>query len=225
MAGVRLSQAKKATEALLKRTLLDADYATVILFSYVKLCLVFPPPIETLTSDTKSSSNEVKTLDKSLFLLRMTDENRDKLIAWVNGERAYGDTNYEIAIDAAFDVIERSLQAGKANDCQTGMGVLSKLDFSLIWFLFCVAILFMSDGEITSGATGNALFSYVAVHRLYSSRFSHLQYRKIKERNSGDWNVRFFTYAFGDEADQDTLARLACEHGGTFSHVPDRYEM
>ena len=82
--------------------------------------------------------------------------------AFIDGITASSQTNYEAALEKAFDVLKRSKEANAMSGCHGG------------------AVLFLSDGEPSKGATGNALAE------------------KVKGWNGADFAFTIFTYGFGD---------------------------
>ena len=103
----RLHVMKNAAKSVLD-TLYKYDYATVVDFNSV--------------ADSYSST-----------LVAITDENRCKLENYIDSFDSFGNTNYELAFEKAFDIMTESRLAGNVSGCGAQI------------------ILFLTDGEITGG--------------------------------------------------------------------------
>lgn len=97
---------------------------------------------------------------------------------------ANGPTNYGAALDAAFDMLSSSVASGDVAACNAS------------------AILFLSDGEISSGASGSDL---------YYSLENHLSQS----------NAQIFSYALGSSVDTEVLLQMSCRGDGAAFVVPD----
>ena len=137
-------------------------------------------------TDTRSFSDA-----KGNHLIRADEEARKAMKLWVHDLQDGGATNYEEAFRKAFGILGNSRREGKTTGCYTN------------------TILFLTDGEITSGKNGDAFLS--SVHSL----------------NAGaERDTRIFTYAFGDSVVNNkeaarVLQELADQNKGVAFRVGD----
>ena len=94
-----------------------------------------------------------------------------------------GSTNFEAGLTLAFDLFDRSTQAGRRACAR--------------------ALLFMTDGQPTTGLTGLT------------------QLLTLVQTRNAQQNAVIFSYALGAEADITITKALACATGGIFQTIPD----
>ncbi|KAL7479043.1 hypothetical protein ACHAW6_008953 [Cyclotella cf. meneghiniana] len=131
------------------------------------------------------SESAVQTLGEGT-LMQAENENKDMAIEVINNitvDRKL--TNFYAAFEKAFDTIEAEYSTG----CN-------------------VAILFLTDGKITTGPGKNETIALV------NQRIHNL------ETNSNQ-TTTIFTYSLGLKADHNLMKRLACETKGIWTQVDD----
>jgi len=107
----RWTLAKQALEAVLKMTT-EGDYVAIVGFN--------------------DGETDVANTDGVLW--KMTQENREKLLDWLDWSDPFGGTNFLSGLNKAFEMIDRSVQEGHTSGCST-------------------AVLFLTDGDDKSGLT------------------------------------------------------------------------
>lgn len=118
-------------------------------------------------------------------LTQATASNIEAIRTQLQNYSPSGSTNFEAAFQLAFSVLE---QTGEfTSNCHS-------------------SILFMTDGEITVGKSGNSFLSYVDT--LQDDLFAEAGKRAV-----------LFTFSFGTGADETIPKALACAHNGTWSPV------
>jgi hypothetical protein len=119
----------------------------------------------------------------STEMIRADATGRAELKDYINSIHQSGKTNYDAAMSKAFQIMEDSKAAGKTSGCAAN------------------TIMFMSDGEITEGKTGDGFLAH------------------LKALNHADLKTRVFTYALGFKS--DLMRKIACAHGGLFETLED----
>jgi len=170
MAGGRWERLKGGVEKVL-HTLTKYDYIGLILFSDI-----------TMTYEPSINSNP--SLERGIFLRPATDELKEDMLLWLHDEARspMGGTMFDIAFKETFRFLSASRQGRvRTSRCET-------------------AILFMTDGEDTSG----------------------FDPKKLNEmQKQVEPPAVIFTYAFGDGADIDLPKDIACTQKGVYYEVPD----
>eukprot|EP00804_Cyclotella_cryptica_P019042 CCRYP_014462-RA/>CCRYP_014462-RA protein AED:0.00 eAED:0.00 QI:131/1/1/1/1/1/2/705/532 len=122
-------------------------------------------------------------------LIRATDENKKMMMEHIETLTHKGGTNFYAAFKAAFDAIERTIKDELTTGCN-------------------VAILFMTDGTISTGPGEDETISLV------NQRIENL-------KTNFNQTTTIFTYSLGQEADARVTKRLACETNGIWTPVDD----
>ncbi|KAL7486287.1 hypothetical protein ACHAW6_011887 [Cyclotella cf. meneghiniana] len=135
-------------------------------------------------------SDDASQIGGETGLIRATDENKKKMMEHINNLTAGpGETNFYDAFATAFDTIEQTIRDELTNECN-------------------VAILFMTDGEITAGPGEDEIIS------LANQRIQNI-------KTNFNQTTTIFTYSFGQDADHRVTKRLACETNGIWTQVED----
>jgi len=116
-------------------------------------------------------------------MIRADAAGRTALKNFINSIGPSGMTSYEDAMTKAFQIMTASKAGGKTSGCAAN------------------TIMFLSDGEITVGKTGDELLSH------------------LNTLNHADLKTRVFTYALGFKS--DLMRNIACAHGGLFETLKD----
>ena len=122
-------------------------------------------------------------------LVRATQSNKDALVREIDRLEANGATNFHAAFDLTFASLERTIRQESSSGCN-------------------VAVLFLTDGEITEGQGPAEVIGLV-----------NLQRERIRQAYGRTTYV--FTYSLGFDADVDVPKRIACETGGLWAQVDD----
>ena len=133
-------------------------------------------------------SSSGRTLLNGDQLMMATQVNKKRAIQELSNVIPTGYTNFESAFEVAFDVFDKSSSEMSSN-CQS-------------------AILFLSDGEATTGLGGS---NQAQKPQLYD---------KIRLLN-GNHNAMIFSYALGSAADREASKEIACSSGGIYTNIPD----
>ncbi|KAL7475860.1 hypothetical protein ACHAW6_001759 [Cyclotella cf. meneghiniana] len=124
-------------------------------------------------------------------LIRATDENKEKMKEHINTftvDRG-GQTNFYDAFATAFDTIDLTIWNELTSGCN-------------------VAILFVTDAEITAGPDEDQVISLV------NKRIQNLE-------TNFNQTTTIFTYSLGQEADYKVTKHLACKTNGIWTPVDD----
>ncbi|KAL7515949.1 hypothetical protein ACHAWX_001012 [Stephanocyclus meneghinianus] len=122
-------------------------------------------------------------------LIRATAENKEIMMEHIKSLTHKGGTNFYDAFKTAFDTIEQTVKDELTTGCN-------------------VAILFMTDGKISTGPGENETISLV------NQRIENL-------KTNFNQATTIFTYSLGQEADNRVTKRLACETNGIWTPVDD----
>ena len=149
--------------------------------------------VETLTVGDSfavvSFSDQASVVGGGSELIRATIENKKRIIDAINGLVPDGGTNFYAAFDVAFNVLGTSMENESTSGCQ-------------------IAILFMTDGMITSGPGDDEVISLVNRRNGFiSSEFERM--------------ATVFTYSFGMSADTSTTKKISCSTNGISNHIDD----
>mmetsp|Transcript_23735 Transcript_23735/g.40561 ORF Transcript_23735/g.40561 Transcript_23735/m.40561 type:complete len:737 (-) Transcript_23735:568-2778(-) len=125
-------------------------------------------------------------------LIRATMENKEILIDAINELEADGGTNFYDAFETAYNTLEDSIPLDKTAACN-------------------VAILFLTDGQITQGAREDDVINLVN-NRTHQFATNHKRKKPI-----------VFTYSLGDSADHDVTKAIACNTNGVWTPVNDYF--
>jgi hypothetical protein len=123
-------------------------------------------------------------------LIEATIENKNHAIELIGNLTAGGgQTNFYDAFAKAFDAIEQTIQDEFTTECN-------------------VAILFMTDGKISTGGDADEVIALV------NQRIGNLSMTFNR-------TTTIFTYSLGQGADNQVTRRLACETNGIWTPVDD----
>mmetsp|Transcript_24982 Transcript_24982/g.51235 ORF Transcript_24982/g.51235 Transcript_24982/m.51235 type:complete len:770 (-) Transcript_24982:208-2517(-) len=149
--------------------------------------------IETLSVADKVAivtfSTDASVLNGQNMLIRATKENKDKLIDTVNQINANGSTNFHAAFTETFSLLDLTFQ----NESTTGCNV---------------AVLFMTDGKITTGPGHEEVIELVNT--------------KVKEyKTDYDRTMTVFSFSLGRDADEIVSKSIACSTNGIWIPVEE----
>lgn len=122
-------------------------------------------------------------------LIRATKENKKLLIDAIDGLEAEGATNFYDAFDKAFDAIDKTIRAEQTTGCN-------------------IALLFMTDGQITQGPGEDDVINLV------NDRTGQLA-------TNFNRKTTIFTFSLGDLADHTVTKSIACNTDGIWTLVDD----
>ncbi|EJK76792.1 hypothetical protein THAOC_01427 [Thalassiosira oceanica] len=150
--------------------------------------------IETLTVADRFAiipfSHEARFIGgPSETLLRATKDNKDRLVSEIENLYAEGSTNFGDGLFRAFSALENTIQQEVTSGCNA-------------------AILFLTDGESTSGMVDDEVIHMVK------------KYRSRLENNHGK-KTTVFAYSLGAQADHATTKAIACNTGGLWTSIDD----
>jgi Mg-chelatase subunit ChlD len=135
-------------------------------------------------------SDEARQIGGEQGLIRATNESKTMMIEHIKNLTFIGETNFYDAFATAFDTIEQTIQDELSSNCN-------------------VAILFMTDGEISEGYPGED-----DTISLVNDRIEHLA-------TNFNRTTTIFTYSLGQYADYQVTKRLACETNGIWTPIDD----
>ena len=122
-------------------------------------------------------------------LIRATSANKKELIAAIDNLEAASATNFYDAFSTAFDALDQIIMNESTSGCN-------------------IAILFMTDGQITVGGGHSEVIDLV---NLRTDQLAQNFNRK----------TTIFTFSLGVQADHATTKIIACNTGGIWSPVDD----
>ena len=122
-------------------------------------------------------------------LVRATHENKKQLIEAINNLEAKGATNFYAGFDTAFNTVRETIKSESTSGCH-------------------VAILFLTDGQITEGPGANSVIGLV-----------RQQTDQLKEQYNRFGVI--FTFSLGHQADHTTPKSIACRTNGIWTPVND----
>mmetsp|Transcript_21013 Transcript_21013/g.42902 ORF Transcript_21013/g.42902 Transcript_21013/m.42902 type:complete len:692 (-) Transcript_21013:160-2235(-) len=149
--------------------------------------------VETLTVADRVAivpfSTSAYMLGGETKLIRATKDNKDRLIRAIKGLSANGATNFGAAFSTAFNAIDTTIRQESTSGCN-------------------IAVLFMTDGQITEGIGANSVISLV-----------NEQIRDLSTRYGRKAVV--LTFSLGVNADHDVTKTIACQTNGIWTPVDD----
>lgn len=125
-------------------------------------------------------------------LIRATNRNKSELIRAIEGMKPNGATNFYDAFQTSFDAIEKTIQNESTSGCN-------------------IAILFMTDGQITQGPGESEVINLV-----------NDRTEQLAEKFSR--TTRVFTFSLGYQADHSVTKSIACNTSGIWTPVRDSRE-
>ncbi|KAL3788697.1 hypothetical protein ACHAW5_010560 [Stephanodiscus triporus] len=152
--------------------------------------------IETLTVADRFAviafSSEASQVGGYTGLIRATTENTNHLVEAIKQLIPQGGTNFGSAFANAFDALDQTIENEATSGCN-------------------IAILFMTDGQITQGPGADEVTSLV------NERTEQLASNYVRK-------ATIFTYSLGKDADHNVTKAIACSTGGIWTLVPDIYD-
>ncbi|KAL7545567.1 hypothetical protein ACHAWF_009001 [Thalassiosira exigua] len=149
--------------------------------------------VETLTVADRvavvSFSSAASQIGEFDTLIRATVENKKRLIEAIKSIEAGGSTNFYDAFSTAFDALEKTAESEVTSGCN-------------------VAVLFLTDGQITEGPGADSVVSLVNER---TQNFSSNYARRIT----------IFTFSLGQQADHEVPKSIACSTSGIWTPVDD----
>ncbi|KAL7540189.1 hypothetical protein ACHAXR_009925 [Thalassiosira sp. AJA248-18] len=136
-----------------------------------------------------SFSNFGKMRGGATSLIRATKENKALLIKAINDLNASGATNFYDAFDVAFSAIDSTIRNESTSGCN-------------------VAVLFMTDGQISEGPGANEVINLV-------------NERTAQLATNFNRKTTVFTFSLGVQADHDVTKSIACSTNGIWTPVDD----
>jgi Mg-chelatase subunit ChlD len=123
-------------------------------------------------------------------LIRATSENKARLIEAIKQLKANGATNFYDAFDHTFKALDKTIQNESTSGCN-------------------IAVLFMTDGQITAGLDDSEVIDLV---------------NERTEELATNFNRKTTVFAFslGLQADHDTTKKIACSTNGIWTPVDDQ---
>ena len=122
-------------------------------------------------------------------LIRATSENKDNLIKAIKGLKATGSTNFHAAFNTAFNALDTTIRSESTSGCN-------------------VAVMFLTDGQISEGPGANEVINLV------NDRTKQLA-------TNFDRNTMVFTFSLGHQADHTVTKSIACNTKGIWTAVDD----
>ncbi|KAL9179690.1 hypothetical protein ACHAXT_008980 [Thalassiosira profunda] len=149
--------------------------------------------VETLTVADRVAvvafSGTAYQVGSSDSLIRATAENKAALVEALGNLEAGGATNFYDAFNTAFNSIDRAVFDEASSGCN-------------------VAILFLTDGQITEGAPADAVINLV-------------NERTQRLADAFDRKATVFTFSLGQQADHSVTKTIACSTGGIWAPVDE----
>ncbi|KAL3826889.1 hypothetical protein ACHAXA_000857 [Cyclostephanos tholiformis] len=124
-------------------------------------------------------------------LIRATIENQNQLVQAIKELKPQGGTNFNNAFANAFDALDETIRNEATSGCN-------------------IAILFMTDGQVSEGPGA------VEVISLVNERTKQLEMNFSRK-------TTIFTFSLGKEADHTITKTIACNTGGIWTPVSDVY--
>ena len=138
-----------------------------------------------------SFSSEASQVGGYPGLIRATNENKNHLVEAIQGLEPQGGTNFYSAFGKAFDVLDGTIRNEATSGCN-------------------IAILFMTDGQISVGPEADEVISLV------NERTEQLEAGFSRK-------TTILTFSLGLEADHTVTKTIACSTGGIWTPVYDSY--
>mmetsp|Transcript_15592 Transcript_15592/g.30897 ORF Transcript_15592/g.30897 Transcript_15592/m.30897 type:complete len:723 (+) Transcript_15592:115-2283(+) len=149
--------------------------------------------IETLSVADKVAvvtfSDDATVLNDEFVLVRATKENKDRLIAAINKINVNGATNFHAAYTKTFDLLEETFKKESTTGCN-------------------VAVLFMTDGQLTTGPGPDQVIELV------NSKAEEFQtdFRR---------KMTIFSFSVGQDADEVVSKSIACSTDGIWVPIEE----
>ena len=122
-------------------------------------------------------------------LVRATNNNKARLVQAIKNLNANGGTNFAAAFQTTFDTLDKTIQAESTSGCN-------------------IAVLFMTDGQISQGPGPEEVIQLV-------------NDRTTQIATEFDRKTTIFTFSLGYQADHEVTKSLACSTGGVWTPVDD----
>ena len=134
-------------------------------------------------------ATQIGDIGNASSLIRATAENKRVLIDAINGLEANGATNFYAAFEKAFGALDNTIRNEATSGCN-------------------IAVLFLTDGQITEGPKEDEVISLV------NNRTAQL---------AEDFNRKttIFTFSLGYQADHTVTKSIACATAGIWTPVED----
>mmetsp|Transcript_2336 Transcript_2336/g.3623 ORF Transcript_2336/g.3623 Transcript_2336/m.3623 type:complete len:650 (-) Transcript_2336:61-2010(-) len=149
--------------------------------------------VETLTVADRvavvSFSSRAAQIGGFSSLIRATNENKKRLIKAIKDLNAKGATNFYDAFNTAFNALDKTIRSESTSGCN-------------------IAVLFMTDGQISEGPGANKVIELV------NNRTEQLS-------ATFNRNTTLFTFSLGQQADHAVTKSIACSTNGIWSPVDD----
>mmetsp|Transcript_28669 Transcript_28669/g.52984 ORF Transcript_28669/g.52984 Transcript_28669/m.52984 type:complete len:542 (+) Transcript_28669:127-1752(+) len=149
--------------------------------------------VETLTVADRvavvSFSSRAAQIGGFNSLIRATNENKERLIKAIKNLDANEATNFYDAFNTAFNALDKTIRSESTSGCN-------------------IAILFMTDGQISEGPGANEVI------KLVNDRTGQLS-------ATFDRNATLFTFSLGQQADHAVTKSIACSTNGIWTPVDD----
>ena len=151
--------------------------------------------VETLTVADRFAviafSSDARQVGGFTSLIRATNVNKEEMVRAINELQAQGGTNFYNAFENAFNALEDTIRNESTSGCN-------------------IAILFMTDGQISEGPGTDAVIGLV-------------NERTQQIASDFDRSTTIFTFSLGHESDQNVTKTIACSTGGIWTPVLDLY--
>ncbi len=135
-------------------------------------------------------SSTASVLNDEIMLIRATKENKDRLIEAINGiDVVIGATNFHAAFTQAFDLLQLTFE----NEVTTGCNV---------------AVLFMTDGDVTAGPGPEEVI------KLVNNKAEEFQTELGRK-------MTVFSFSLGQETDEVVLKTIACNTNGIWVPIEE----
>jgi uncharacterized protein YegL len=136
-------------------------------------------------------SSDASLLEGHTSLIRATVENRNQMVEAIKKLAPQGGTNFGNAFTNAFDALDETIRNEATSGCN-------------------IAILFMTDGQISEGLEADEVISLV------NKRSEQLEANFSRK-------ITIFTFSLGHQADHHVTKTIACNTGGIWTLVADTY--
>ena len=134
-------------------------------------------------------SSDASQLGGYTGLIRATIENQNQLVQAIKELKPQGGTNFNNAFTNAFDALDETIRNEATSGCN-------------------IAILFMTDGQISEGPGADEVISLV------NERTEQLEMNFSRK-------TTIFTFSLGQDADHTITKTIACSTGGIWTPVLD----
>ncbi len=149
--------------------------------------------IETLSVADKvgvvTFSNDAYVLNDESTLVRATKDNKDRLIAAINRINVVGATNFHAAFSKTFDLLQLTFERESSTGCN-------------------VAVLFMTDGQLTTGPGPEDVIELV-------------NSKAIEFQEDFRRKMTIFSFSVGQDADEVVSKSIACGTNGIWVPIEE----